>query len=389
VKIRYLLLNAYGIGGTIRTVINQANALARDHDVELVSVFRTRQDPKFPIDPRVRVRVLADERGPRWRHPVRTALRARRSALIPPREARYAVFNRFSDRRIVRYLRSLEGGVLVGTRPGLNLLVARFAPPGVVRVAQEHMHLRSHKPDVAAEIARWYPRLDAVVTLTAADAAEYAAVLDHCRTRLATIPNALPDDAPPLAALDSKIIVAGGRLTRQKGFDLLIEAFAAVAEKHPDWQLRIYGDGKERAALQQLIHRLHLYNHVFLMGGTTALQEEFAKGAIFVLSSRAEGFGMVLIEAMSTGLPVISFDCPNGPAEIIAHERDGLLVPHGDVAALVGAVERLITDTALRHELSAAALAAVRRYAMAEIKPEWERLFTDLMETRAGQTAST
>ncbi|GAA0401771.1 hypothetical protein GCM10009530_62050 [Microbispora corallina] len=382
-KIRYLLFNAYSVGGTIRTVINQANALAGEHDVELVSVFQTRDQPRFDLDPRVRLLTLAGLRGSGWRHPIRAWLGGRASRLVPPSEVRYASFNRLSDRGLVRYLRSLDGGVLVTTRPALNLLAARFASPSVIRVAQEHMYVRSHKPDLIDQIARWYPRLDAVVTLTDADAAEYAAILDGARTRLATIPNALTPAVRTPAAPNSKIIVAAGRLTRQKGFDLLVEAFAAVADKHPDWQLRIYGDGKERAKLQRLIHRLHLYNHVFLMGGTTTLEQELAKGAMFVLSSRSEGFGMVLIEAMAHALPVVSFDCPNGPAEIITGGRDGLLVPPQDVTGLTVAIESLIADPSLRNRLGTAAKESVARYYVDRIRGRWEQLFTELQEMKA------
>ncbi|WP_433421994.1 glycosyltransferase family 4 protein [Microtetraspora malaysiensis] len=382
-KIRYLIMNAYGVGGTIRTVINQANAMAARHDVELVSVFRTRRTPAFHVDPRVRLRVLADRGGSRWRHPLRTVLARRPSRLIPPAETRYATFNRYSDVRIARYLRSLHGGVLVTTRPALNLMAARFAPDDVVRVAQEHMHFDSHKPELAAEITRWYPGLDAVVVLTQADAARYAAALDGTGTEPVVIPNALtPGDRRP-ADLAGRIVIAAGRLTRQKGFDLLIKAFAVVADAHPDWQLRIYGDGRERARLQHLIHGLHLDNHVFLMGGTTALEEEFAKGAVFVLSSRFEGFGMVLVEAMAHGLPVVAFDCPHGPGEIVTHGTDGLLVPPRDVSGLVTAIGRLVADEPLRHRLGSAARATAARYEMDDIRLRWERLFATLAAARS------
>ncbi len=378
-KLRYLIMNAYGVGGTIRTVINQANVMAAaDHDVELVSVFQTRDRPRFSLDPRVRLHALADLRGPHWRHPARDWLRHRPSRLVPPTEVRFAAFNRLSDQKVVRYLRSLDGGVLVTTRPALNLLSARYAPRNVVRVAQEHMYLRSHKPELVAEIARWYPRLDAVVSLTDADLAEYAALLDGARTRLVTIPNGLtPADRPP-AALDGRIIVAAGRLTRQKGFDLLIKAFAEVVAEHPDWQLRIHGDGREHGSLRRLIHRLHLYNHAFLMGGTTTLEQELAKGAMFVLSSRYEGFGMVLIEAMAHGLPVVSFDCSHGPSDIVTHGRDGLLVPPEDAVALAAAMKALIGDPSLRQALGDAARTSVVRYDMDGIRLAWERLFTEL-----------
>jgi glycosyltransferase involved in cell wall biosynthesis len=118
------------------------------------------------------------------------------------------------------------------------------------------------------------------------------------------------------------------------------------------------------------------------MGGTTTLEQELAKGAIFALSSRTEGFAMVLTEAMAHGLPVVSFDCPNGPAEIITPGQDGLLVPAADIGALATAIESLIADSALRKSLGMAARLSVGRYDMDHIRPQWEHLFTELLVAR-------
>jgi glycosyltransferase involved in cell wall biosynthesis len=379
-KIRYLLMNAYGVGGTIRAVVNQVNALAAaGHEIELVSVFRHRDEPTFAVDPRVRLVPLVDTRETTWRsQPLRTFLHRRSSRLIPTDEARYETFTGLTDRLIVDYLRSLRGGIVVGTRPALNLLIARFAPQGVVRVAQEHVYLRGHKPRVAAQIRRLYPALDAVVVLTEADEQAYRQALGDARVRLERIPNALPPGPRPRAPLTGKIVVGAGRLTKGKGFDLLIDAFEQVVARHQDWQLRIYGKGGQGAALSRRIHRRHLYNNVFLMGRTEQLAGELAKASVYALSSRFEGFGMVIVEAMSQGLPVVCFDCPFGPREIITHRHDGILVPEGDVPAFAAALEGLMDDRRLLRNMGAHAYDTATRYETSQILPRWEQLYEEL-----------
>lgn len=389
--IRFVLLNAYTVGGTVRTVINQANALAAaGHDVEIVSVWRQRTTPAFDIDPRIRLRALLDttDAVPAWRRSVELRLRRRPSRLVPQAEVRYDRFNRLTDRRLLRYLRSLDGGVLVTTRPALNLLAARFAPASVVTVGQEHLHHARHKPELARELDRRYRNLDALCVLTAADESDYRRVLAGSGVRVARIPNSLAETDPARSPLDRPVVVAAGRLVRSKGFHTMIEAFAHVARAHPDWQLRIFGSGPERDRLRRLIENRRLSGNVRLMGVTDRLEEELAGASVFALSSRHEGFGMVLAEAMSHGVPVVSFDCPVGPREVVTDGHDGLLVPLGDIAGLAAALNRLVEDPALRRDLGGNAAVSARRYSAEVIGPQWEALFTDLLRAKQGAGAA-
>jgi len=229
-----------------------------------------------------------------------------------------------------------------------------------------------------ARIAREYAKLDALAVLTDDDMRDYTRLLAGSGTKVARIPNALPASDGPVAGLDEKIVVAAGRLRRQKGFDLLIRAYVEVARVHPDWKLRIYGSGEERQALRDLIVEHELYNHVFLMGTSHTLLDDLAKGSIFVLSSRYEGFGMVILEAMSRGLPVVSFDCPRGPGEIVASGQDGILVPNGDVNGLTRALLELVEEDDRRRAYGAAAPAKARQYALERIGPLWDALLGEL-----------
>jgi glycosyltransferase involved in cell wall biosynthesis len=302
--------------------------------------------------------------------------------LVHPDDHMFARCSAWTDLQLVRRLRRLRSGVLVTTRPGYNLLVARARPRALVTIGQEHMNFGSHLPAMTRAIGRHYGGLDAVAVLTTGDERDYGRVLAGAGTRVVRIPNALPSLDGRRASPDAKVIVAAGRLNRQKGFDLLIRAFAPIAAAHPDWQLRIHGGGGQRAALQEQIFAAGLYEQVFLMGPTERLGEALAKGSVFALSSRTEGFGIVLLEAMSKGLAVVSFDCPRGPADIVADGRDGLLVPAEDVDALSRALSAVVEDRALRAHLGAAALEKARAYDPAGIGARWLTLIDELTAAR-------
>ncbi|HZE40210.1 MAG TPA: glycosyltransferase family 4 protein [Stackebrandtia sp.] len=370
-------MNAYSVGGTVRTVANQANAMAAaGHDVEVVSVLRQRRTPAFGYHPRVRLRPLVDEISVPGRWLLGKDLH-QPSELVPRQEVRYRRFNRLTDQRLVRYVSTLSPGILVTTRPALNLIAAEHAPSRVITVGQEHMHFDRHKPELARQIRKLYPRLDAVAVLTEADELAYRAALGDA-VRVARIPNGLADIAPNISTQDRKLVVSAGRLVPNKGFADLINAFAEVVAVHPDWRLRIFGGGDEYANLRALIDSRDLYNHVFLMGTTEQLDDELAKASIFAMASRKEGFGMVLAEAMSHGVPPISYDCPHGPSEIIADGRDGRLIPVGDTDGLRDAINALIADPGRRREMAAAAVVSAHRYDAETIRKRWEELFAQL-----------
>jgi glycosyltransferase involved in cell wall biosynthesis len=369
--VRFLLEHAWGMGGTIRTTLNLAGHLAGGREVEVMSLRRLQDEPFLGFPEGVKVEALEDQRPGR-----RRGLLARLpSVLVHPYDYAYPIASLASDVAMVRWLRSMRGGFLIGTRPAFNLIAARLAPPGVVTVGQEHLNFDAHRPPLARDIRRHYDRLDAIAVLSKGDERDYGRVIG---TRVERIPNALPELDGGVSALDSPTVVAAGRLTGQKGFDLLLRAWARVAPEAPGWQLRIYGRGPQHKDLEVLIDELGLDGRAHLMGATREIGKAMAGASLFALSSRFEGFGMVILEAMSKGLPVISFDCPRGPAEIIESGVDGVLVPNGDVDALAGALADLARDDERRRAIAAAALAKSRTFALDVIGDRWERLLAEL-----------
>lgn len=378
-RIRYLMLHAFGMGGTIRTVVNQANAMAAaGHDVELVSTVRRRDAPRFALHPRVTITTLVDQRdGRRPDSVARRAWRRVRGKIVPRGEFAAGYFTERVERAVMEYVSGLSDGVLVTTRPALSLIAARRAPKPVVRVAQEHMNLSAYPETIRREIARHYGRFDAITVLTGTNRLEYQRLLPG--TPIVRLPNAVHRVEQEPSRQTEPVVIAAGRLVPQKGFDLLIKAFAQVVPEHPEWRLRVFGTGPRRGQLAGLVEQHGLGGHVSLPGRTERLDQELAAASVYALSSRFEGLPMVMIEAMTHALPVVAFDCPAGPGDVLTDGVDGVLVPPRDVAALAAALNRVIADRELRLRMGRAAVRTSRAYGPEQVMPLWEDLFSELL----------
>ncbi|MGR6916853.1 glycosyltransferase family 4 protein [[Actinomadura] parvosata] len=377
-KIRYLMLHAYGMGGTIRTVVNQANAMAAaGHDVELVSLVRRREHPQFVLDPRITLTTLVDQRGGRQPDSIaRKAWRRVRGKIVPRGEFAADYFTERVEWAAMEYVSGLRDGILVTTRPALNLISARRTPRTVIRVAQEHMNLSAYPDTIRREIARHYGRFDAITVLTRTNRLEYQRLLPG--TPIVQIPNAVHKAEQEPSRQVNPVVIAAGRLVPQKGFDLLIHAFAQVVPEHPEWRLRIFGTGPRKGQLAGLVEQHGLGGHVSLPGRTDRLDRELTAASVYALSSRFEGLPMVMIEAMTHALPVVAFDCPTGPKDVLTDGVDGVLVPPRDVDALATALNRVIADRDLRVRMGRAARRTSRAYAPEHVMPLWEDLFAEL-----------
>lgn len=390
--VTFLVWNLHAMGGTVRTVLRQASALAdRGTDVTIVAVLRhsTQHRPFFTIDPRIRVELLADRvrlRGdgaaPAWRRPGEAVLRwldrrPARLGLVSHGRADQASLA--TDLALVVRLARARG-VVVGTRMGLNLAIARFAHPSTVRVAQEHLGLSRYPDPLRTAARRLLPGLDLVVCLTEGEAAAYRRLLrGRPAPQLAVVPNALPDRLPPPTDRRAQRIVSVGRLERGKGYLDLIDGFAALAPHAPGWTLRIVGEGRHRPALEARVAEHGLGDRIELPGATDRVADELAAASVFVSTSRFESFGLVLLEAMAVGLPVVAYAAPRGPRELISDGHDGLLVPPGRIAELTAALARCVDEVALRDRLGENARATARSYRVAEVTDRWDAVLGALV----------
>ena len=246
---------------------------------------------------------------------------------------------------------------------------------GIPVVVSEHSDPSRHQIGLVWDVLRrWsYRYATSVVTLTP-DALQYFP--EAIQRRGSAIPNPV-SSAPEINLARAngrrRMVVAMGRLAYEKGFDLLISAFAMVAANHPGWSLTIWGEGDDRQALETQRDRLNLRGRVDLPGWTPEPFAELRTAGLFVVPSRYEGFSNALCEAMACGAPAVSFDC-QGPRHIVRDGIDGVLVPAGDVEQLAAAMDRLLADPAERSRLGANGIQVTERFRKDKVMDMWERL---------------
>jgi glycosyltransferase involved in cell wall biosynthesis len=354
-----LVISALGAGGAERVIIGLANAwAARGWQVTLITFEPPGTCPYYEVDPRVDLCQLgvASVARPMWRAVLQGARRVR--------ALRQALRIAAPDVAI-SFLAKINVLTVLATRGlGLTVIVSERNNPDRQRFRATWRWLR----------ARLYGVAYCVVTPSRGVLASFP---EPIRARGRVIPNPVDLASPRRRTAATRRLVAVGRLVHQKGFDLLLRAFAKIAPEHPEWTLTIWGEGDERAALEALCVRLGVAGQVRMPGLTERPGQWVEDAEVFVLSSRYESFGNVITEAMVAGLPVVTFDCPFGPGDIIRDGEDGLLVPPEDVDALAASMAGLIADPELRRRLGEAGARNVRRFERETIVAQWDALLQE------------
>lgn len=282
-----------------------------------------------------------------------------------------------------------QADIAIGFMPSANIL-SGLACLGIKTVAfgSEHVH-----PPASPLSQPWqglrrlvYPRLAAISALTNESASW---VRRHTGARHVSIisnpiPFPLPTGTPNINPAEvqaqlggQRLLLAVGRLEHQKAFDILLKAFSKVQHKYPEWRLVILGEGGLKADLQAYCDELGLSKFVTLLGAVGNVGDWYGAADAYVMTSRFEGFGNTLAEALCYGLPSVAVDCKTGPKYILRHEVDGLLVPQGDQDALAAALGRLMGDAALRNQFAIRAIEARERFSVERIAGQWEALLAE------------
>lgn len=353
-----LVGSSMAAGGAERVLSTLANGWADRLQVTLVTLASADED-FYRIDDRVRrvgLSVTGQSRG--LTHAIST--------------------NMDRIRRLESVVREVRASVVISFLMQVNVVaIAAARRAGVPILISERIDPRYHKDPLIWRVMRRiaYPFADAVVAQTESVAHWLGRVVP--RRRVMVIPNpvahpdvqTIPDVEAPLA--DRRYLVAMGRLTEQKGFDMLLDAFARSASCRT-FDLVIVGEGQDRLALERQASALGLSGRVHFIGQVADARPYLKGASLFVLSSRYEGFPNALLEGMAMGLPAVAFDCPSGVREIVRHNIDGLLVAPNQVMELSRAIDELLRDEANRKQMGLAAREVSQRFALSRVLNAWE-----------------
>jgi glycosyltransferase involved in cell wall biosynthesis len=357
-----LVISSLERGGAQRVLCSLAAAwVEAGREVSLIT-FDRGHTPAYPLHPGVILHNLDLPAGAS-----NNALQAFWRNARKLRRLRRAICEHHPD-VVISFLNFANISTLLATRGlGVPVIISERANP-----AWDEMKAVWHL------LRKWtYPHASALVCQTGTILAwlqSRVKVTGYVIPNPVALPAAFPETRPQATERKTHRMIGMGRLVPQKGFDLLLEAFSRVAASHPEWSVKILGDGPLKAQLEGQAEALGLKGRVAFAGPVANPFPELRAADLFVFPSRFEGFGSALCEAMACGLPAISFDCAAGPRDIIRHEVDGLLVPPEDVAALAAAMDRLMGSPQERERLASRAPDVLVRFSMERVLSLWEQL---------------
>ncbi|MCI5134753.1 MAG: glycosyltransferase family 4 protein [Candidatus Electrothrix sp. AW2] len=360
-KLLFVVSDISACGGTERATVEIASALSEtEHDVTVLSLFGP-ADPFFKLSDKVRICSVGLKEA-------RKSIR--RSVLIS--QALYSQC----------LAHQAEAMILVDTI--LFVFCLPWLPLSRTRIiCWEHFHLGTDHGRKMRRFARCAAAKlsDHIVVLTERDVDAWRdkyGVQDRIQAIWNPAPRfAVTDMVEKMYSIESRTVLAVGRLTYQKGFDVLLKAWNLLDSDRSGWKLRIVGDGEEFAQLTALAKKFKITGSVIFAGRSQKIEEAYRNAAIYVLSSRREGLPMTLLEAQRFGLPCVSTDCETGPREVLSC-NNGLLVPVEDPTALAQGLKTVMENLELRRRFSHAALQNVDRYDVGTVGNQWELLLSEL-----------
>lgn len=358
-KLLYITNGINGSGGLERVLSVKASVLADkpNYEVHILCLNNTHLQPFYAFNPKINLFSIDVELGG---NPIR--------------------FFRNYKKKVQAAVNRIQPDIISVCDDGLKgFFVPRMLKTKAKIIYERHASITINTDDslkgrfMRKLMRSQVTRFDKFVVLTSGNIKEWN------KHNVIAIPNPLSFRTNKKSSLNQKRIISVGSLAPNKGTDLLVEIWSKVEQDFPDWKLVVFGRKDKEERYAEMARDLGL-KHIYFYDPVKNIQQEYLDSSIFVLPSRNEGFGMVIIEAMECGVPPVSFDCPSGPADIIKHGEDGFLIAPQDTEAFANQLKELMKDDELRVKMGTVAKQNVKRYTPEKIVEQWDHLFAELLQ---------
>ena len=366
-----------GYGGVEKSIVSLANSLVKTgkYKVEIVSIYNLYDSPCFSLNEEVKIKYLLSKKlnpnKKEWKEALRNL-----EPINFARESFKSVKVLYKRRKeLIKYLKISDVDVIISTRVILNDWLGEYGPDKALKIGWEHNHHHNNMK-YATDVVRSAKKLDYLVLVSKDLYRFYRRKMSSYKCECIYIPNVLEKIPKRMSRLTYPSLITVGRLAPEKGFLDLLYIYKDLKKLHCTWHLNIVGDGEERDKLEEFIAKNNLSNDVTLHGfkNSDEIEKLMQKSSIYVMSSYTESFGIVLLEAMSNGLPCVAFDSAEGAREIITSGRDGYIIRHRNFLAMEKKLLDLMKDLEKRKELGKNGRTKVKEFIADNVVLKWEKI---------------
>lgn len=372
-KITILMLHLQH-GGIEKQTITLANELCKHYEVEMICTYSMKTVPAYPVDQRVKIRYLMDDKPNR--DEIKAAIGSKNPLSMLKQGCKAAKILYLKKALMIKAIKALKTDYVLSTRLEFAQMLTDHAPKGIVTMTQEHLHDGSDKYIARAQKA--FAGLDYLLVLCDWSRENFTRWLsDNKKIKIVQIPNILESIPTETAALAGNRLVSAGRLHPVKNFETLLDVLALVRKEIPDATLTLVGGGEEYDRLQTQAKALGIENAVTFTGmvGADAVKQNMLDSDLYVMTSHTECFPMVLLEASSVGLPLVSFNVPVGPRSIIQNGENGYLVDYENKQQMADRIVGILRDRNALQKMGSNAKVMSQQYLAENIMPLWHQLF--------------
>ena len=370
-KITILALHL-GYGGVEKAITSLSNILVDKYSVEIISVYKLHHEPAFYLDNRVKVTYLLDEKLSPNKKEFKDAIKSKNIAKILKEGSKSLKILKLKKVKMIEAVKNIEDGIVISTRIEHNSILSKFGNKNLVKIAQEHTYHNNNQKYII-DLVNSCENIDYFMPVSKELTNFYKEYFKNKKAKCIYIPHSLDYIPEETSNLEYKNIISVGRLSKEKGYDDLIDIFKLVIEKKPDWKLNIIGDGDQRSILEDKIDKQDISSSIILHGyrDKKYIESMLLKSSIYAMASHEESFGIVLIEAQSFGLPCIAFDSAKGALEIIENNINGYLIKNRDKQEMANKLIKLIENKELRDSMGKESKKNSYKFSKENISRQW------------------